>query len=477
MTMNISQGPQNLGSAGTATLPARSIRLSGVLAGLSHALDLTEGHPRGHAARTSRIGLRIGEALGLLPSDRIELLYALLLKDAGCSSNAPVVYELFGGNDLEVKRAVWLRDWRRLPEQLAYAWEYTGRSGGLVARMRRFGRFAMMGRRRSGERIFTVRCERGARIARMIGLSDRVAEAIRAMDEHWDGGGYPYALRREESPLFARIIGLAQVMEIFWNEGGPARAVRVARERCGRWFDPELVETLRAFERDGRFWTRLRDTTLDLDVFTNLPADIEIAADDERLDRIADAFALIIDAKSPFTFHHSRSVAAYATAINERLLDRVDPVLLRRAALLHDLGKLTVPNRILDKPGALDAGEWEVVRQHPAYTLSVLNRVPAFRPFAEDAANHHEWIDGKGYSRGIGGSQLSRTARILAVADVVDALAADRPYRRGMPAERVHKILNSEVGTHFDPACVNACSIDVIERAEGSQPFTHRNVA
>jgi putative nucleotidyltransferase with HDIG domain len=453
-------------------------RVSGVLAGLSHALDLTEGHPRGHAARTSRIGLRIGEALGLLPSDRVELLYALLLKDAGCSSNAPVVYELFGGDDQEVKRAVWLRDWRRLPEQLTYAWEYIGRGSRFVSKMRRLGRFAMLGPRGSGERIFTVRCERGAQIARMIGLSDRVADAIRAMDEHWDGGGYPYGLRGHESSLFARIIGLAQVMEIFWSEGGPQSAIRVARERRGRWFDAELVDTLRAFERDGSFWTRLRNATLDLDVFTNVPADIEIPADDERLDRIADAFALIIDAKSPFTFHHSRGVATYAAAINERVADAaVDPVCLRRAALLHDLGKLTVPNRILDKPGKLDADEWEIVRKHPAYTLSILERVPVFRPFAEDAANHHEWIDGKGYSRGLGGAQLSRTARILAVADVVDALAADRPYRKRMPPERVRAILTGEVDTHFDAACVDACSIDVIEHAASSEQLTHRNVA
>ena len=192
---------------------------------MSHALDLTEGHPRGHAARTCRIGLRLGKALGLSPADQTELLYALLLKDAGCSSNAPVVHDLFGGDDQEVKRAVWLRDWRRMPEQVGYALEYIGRGSRFVAKMRRFGRFALLGPRGSGERIFTVRCERGAQIAHMIGLSDRVADAIRAMDEHWDGGGYPYGLRGHQMPLFARIIGLAQVMEIFWGEGGPKQAL------------------------------------------------------------------------------------------------------------------------------------------------------------------------------------------------------------------------------------------------------------
>jgi HD-GYP domain-containing protein (c-di-GMP phosphodiesterase class II) len=452
--------------------------MSGVLAGLSHALDLTEGHPRGHAARTCRIGLRLGKALGLSPVDQAELLYSLLLKDAGCSSNAPVVYELFGGTDQEVKRAVWMRDWRRVPEQIAYAWEYIGRGSRFVAKLRKLGRFALLGRRGSGERIFTVRCERGAQIARMIGLSDRVAQAILAMDEHWDGGGYPYGLAGHRIPHFARIIGLAQVMEIFWGEGGRDAAVGVARERRGRWFDPELVDALRGFEHDSRFWETLGDAALDETVFAQVPADLEIVADDQYLDRIADAFAMIIDAKSPFTFDHSRRVATYAVAINERLgPNGVDGVRLHRAGLLHDLGKLTVPNSILDKPDKLDNDEWAVIRQHPAYTQSVLERVPAFESFAFDAANHHEWINGRGYCRGLTGTDLTTTACILAVADVVDALSADRPYRKGMAADRVRQILASEAGTHFDATCVDVCNADVIEQSTPVEPAGQRNVA
>jgi HD-GYP domain-containing protein (c-di-GMP phosphodiesterase class II) len=442
---------------------ATSVRLSGVFAGLSHALDLAEGHPRGHATRSALIGLRLGQTLGLTSADQTELLYALLLKDAGCSSNAAIVSDLFGGSDHEVKRAVWLRDWRRVPQQIAYAWKYVGRGSAFAARLRRFGRLARLGRRGSGERIFTVRCERGAEIARMIGLPERVADAIRAMDEHWDGGGYPYGLQRDRTPLFARIIGLAQVLEIFWAEGGPGVAMDVAGERRGRWFDPEIVDALEDAGRKPAFWAGLAHARLEPDVLGSIPSDLEIAADEDRLDRIAHAFALIIDAKSPFTFDHSRRVAGYAVALNARLgADAVEPVRLRRAALLHDLGKLTIPNSILDKPGALDADEWATVRRHPGFTSSILQRVPAFRQFAVDAANHHEWIDGKGYSLGLSGNQLSATARILAVADVIDALSADRPYRKGMPADRVREILASESGTHFDPLCVEACTPDVI---------------
>jgi HD-GYP domain-containing protein (c-di-GMP phosphodiesterase class II) len=468
-------------ASGDAAPDARAganLRVSGILAGLSHALDLTEGHPRGHAARTCRIGLRIGEALGLSPADLTELLYALLLKDAGCSSNAPIVYDLFGGDDQEVKRAVWLRDWRRVPEQIAYAWAYIGRGSRFAAKLRRLGRFARLGPRGSGERIFTVRCERGAQIARMIGMSDRVADSIRAMDEHWDGGGYPYGLMGDESPLFARIIGLAQVMEIFWGEGGREHALRVARDRRGRWFDPALVDVLVDVERDSEFWAQLEAASLDEDMVATVPADLEVSADDDELDRIADAFALIIDAKSPFTCDHSRRVATYAVAINERLGRRtVNPVRLRRAALLHDLGKLTVPNRILDKPGTLDGDEWAIIRTHPAYTLSVLERVPGFLDFAADAANHHEWIDGQGYCLGLTATDLSTTARILAVADVVDALSADRPYRRGMPPDRVKEILSREAGTHFDDGCVDVCSAELIEQSTRRAAIEVQNVA
>ena len=259
----------------------------------------------------------------------------------------------------------------------------------------------------------------------------------------WTSTGTAAAIRTScaaQTPLLARIIGLAQVVEIFWSQGGPDRAIDVARERRGRWFDPEIVDAFVAAARDRGFWAGLSDARLDRDLLTLVPAGLEIPTDDALLDRIADAFALIIDAKSPFTFAHSARVAEYALAINDRLGDRaVEPVRLRRAALLHDIGKLTVPNTILDKPARLDPSERAAVEQHPTYTLSLLQRVPVFSAFADDAANHHEWVDGRGYSRGLSGAALSPTARILAVADVLEALTADRPYQRSRCRSRASR--------------------------------------
>ena len=208
-----------------------------MFAGLSRALDITEGHPQGHAARSCIIGMRIAALLGLGETERTDLFYALLLKDAGCSSNAARVYQLFGGDDHSAKRAVWLRDWRRLSEKAAYGLSYAGRGEGLTGRLRRLLKLAAAGPKAERE-LFEVRCERGAAIAIDLGLSAATSAAIRAMDEHWDGGGQPSGLRGEEIPLLARIIGLAQVLEIFSQHGGAALAREVAARRAGRWFDP-----------------------------------------------------------------------------------------------------------------------------------------------------------------------------------------------------------------------------------------------
>src|SRR5688572_5695659 len=228
---------------------AREVRLSEVLSGLSYALDLTEGHARGHSARSCLIGMRIARELGL-PADRqSDLFYALLLKDAGCSSNAARVSQLFGGSDQEAKRDVWMRDWRKWREQIAYGLAATAHETSTLGRVKRLVTLAWEGPGARRE-LFQLRCDRGAEIARTLGFPERTWRAVRSMDEHWDGGGYPDGAARERIPLEARIINLAQVLEIFWHEQGRDRALDVAGARSGRWFDPELVRVAEHIARD-----------------------------------------------------------------------------------------------------------------------------------------------------------------------------------------------------------------------------------
>ena len=446
---------------GRAVSPSSSTSLTAILAGLSHALDLTEGHPRGHAERACRIAQALTRVLGLDETMRRNVVHAALLKDAGCSANAQRVYEVFGGPEHGVKRAVWERDWRRFGDRLRYALEWTERGGSTVQRLRKLASLAAAGPQGARE-IFQIRCARGAEIARRVGCDESIASAIHDMDEHWDGGGHPRGLRGEEIPLLARVLGLAQVMEIFWGLGGPHAAIEVARTRRGTWFDPDLVRAAEALVEDTSVWEDLFAPHLVSRILAQMPEE-QVVVDDARMDLISEAFALIIDGKSPYTFDHSRRVAEYAVSIGARLGMDVEQLRrVRRAGLVHDLGKLTVPNSILEHPGKLDDEQWRVVRQHPSHTFDVLARVPILEEIALDAASHHERVDGKGYHRGLSGDGLTVTARILAVADVMDALAADRPYRAGMAPERVLGILTTDAGSHFCTSCVDACSTDLI---------------
>jgi putative nucleotidyltransferase with HDIG domain len=187
------------------------------------------------------------------------------------------------------------------------------------------------------------------------------------------------------------------------------------------------------------------------------PEDRVLMADDARLDQVAEAFAQVIDAKSPYTFRHSEGVARWAVATGRVLgLGAKRLAELRRAALLHDIGKLGVSNRILDKPAKLTDAEMAVVRLHPEYTARILSRVGRFRELAEVAGAHHERMDGRGYHRGIATGTLPVEARILAVADVYDALSAARPYREALAHERVMAIMRADAGPGTCPDCFAA---------------------
>ena len=411
---------------------AEGFRFSEVLSALSIVLDLVEGQPEGHAVRSCLIGMRVADRLRLDADTRSALFYALLLKDAGCSSNASKMSALFEADDMEVKRKVKTVDWTSLPSAALYTARAASPDGSLLDKAGRMYEFAVRGRKASRE-LIQIRCERGAEITRLMGFPEETAQAIRSLDEHWDGKGHPDGLKGEEIPLLARICGLAQTVEVFFNAHGPAGAEEVARVRAGRWFDPALVEILLAEAREGGLWEDVSGDDAVREVARLEPADRTLEATPERVNLAARAFGEIIDAKSPFTYHHSEGVARVSVArVSVAMAGRagLGPEGTRdmmRAALLHDIGKLGVSNRILDKPGSLPDEEYAKIKQHPRLTYDILSRVGPFRPIAQTAANHHEKLDGSGYHRGIGAEDLDLPSRILAVADIYDALSAERP--------------------------------------------------
>jgi putative nucleotidyltransferase with HDIG domain len=287
----------------------------------------------------------------------------------------------------------------------------------------------------------------------MLFLSEQTAGAIRSLDEHWDGRGMPDGLRGEEIPSAARILCLAQTVEVFHAAGGLEAARRVAKRRRGRWFDPSLVDAFLRFCDDRDFWDALESP----DVSVWEPPDLTLAGDDERLDRIAQAFARVIDAKSPFTARHSERVAEIADGIGAALgFDPVARQILVRAGLLHDIGKLAVSNHILDKPGKLTDEEFRAVKTHPVHTLRILERAPCFAELADLAANHHEKLDGSGYPRSLDAGDLDLPMRVLAVADIYEALTADRPYRAPLPPEEALGIIGRDAPDKLDPDALRA---------------------
>lgn len=433
-----------------------TFRFSEVLSALSYALDMVEGQPEGHILRSCFIGMAVAGRLGLSEQRRSALFYALLLKDAGCSSNASKMSALFDADDFEVKRKVKTVNWTSRPQTALYAARTVSPQGPLLRKARRFLGVAVHGQRVSRE-LIQIRCERGAEISRLIGFSDETAQSIRSLDEHWDGTGYPDGLKGDQIPLLARICGLAQTVEVFFTAYGPVRAEEMARERCGRWFDPELVDAFLAEAREREMWKSLSRPDLRRKVSRLEPVDQPLAATPERLDLVSRAFAEIIDAKSPFTFQHSEGVARTAVTIGEHMgLEAPATRDLMRAGLLHDIGKLGISNRILDKPERLTDAEFAEVKKHPALTYGILSRVAPFRSIAETAANHHEKLDGSGYPRGLTGEDLDLPSRILTVADIYDALSQARPYREALPKEKVLAILREESGTKLCPESVAA---------------------
>jgi putative nucleotidyltransferase with HDIG domain len=425
--------------------------LDAILGALSHALDLTEGAPRGHSTRSAAIGMRLARELHLDDEARAALYYALLLKDAGCSSNAARMSALFGSSDQIIKSQLKVVDARN---RVRMAWA-TFRASAIghpfAIRVR-----TLLGIARGGpvtRELIQIRCERGAAIAARLGFPAATCDAIRSLDEHWDGQGHPAGLRGDAIPLGARIANLAQTLDLFRRSEGVRGALRVARERRGTWFDPALVDRVCRWKSDTAWWNALDAEHGVIDT----PLLARKTAGAPTIDIIAEAFADIVDAKSPYTFQHSTNVARWAVAIGEqRGASAEQRARLRRAGLLHDIGKLGVSNQILDKPGRLDDGERLVIERHPQYTFEILSQVPAFHDIAHLAATHHEKLDGSGYPWGLSAEDLDQWARVLTVADIFEALTADRPYRAGMTHAAALAILNKDRGTKLDGAALDA---------------------
>jgi len=431
-----------------------SIRLSDVVSALSTALDLTEGQPMGHAIRGCVIGMRIAEELHLDSQQCCDLYYALLLKDSGCSTNAARMHQILGSDEIKAKREVKFEDWTKPSfSGLRYLMRNVLPGESFARRFMKSVEVGLQQKTNNAE-VIGARCERGAEIARQIGMSEATAQAIRSLDEHWNGAGYPDGRVGNGIPLLSRIINVSQTLEVFASGRSIEEAVQTVSDRSGTWFDPEIARVVRSLKKDDSLWLRVRSKDA-REYALQMEPGLAIPASPQRIDNICRAFAEVIDTKSPYTYNHSMGVAKAAVEIAEGLaLSDHTVTLVRRAALLHDIGKLSVPNSILEKPGPLTDEEWKIMKMHPVYGRLILQTISGFEHLAFVASAHHERLDGSGYPDRLAADELPLTARIICVADTYQAITENRPYRAGLSSDVAFKIMQKHIPHALDAECL-----------------------
>jgi HD-GYP domain-containing protein (c-di-GMP phosphodiesterase class II) len=316
-------------------------------------------------------------------------------------------------------------------------------------------------------------------LAEQLGLPDDVLQALNGAYEQWDGRGWPGELEGEDVPVASRLAQLAEFVEVAHRIGGVEAAQVLARKRAGKQFDPALAELMCA---EADMVLSSLDSVSSWDAVIGAEPALAIVLTGERLDVALHAIGSFVDLKSPYTLGHARAVADLAAQAGVRLGLAEEAVsTLRRAGLVHDLGRLGVSNSILDKPGPLGAGEWERVRINPYLTERMLHQSQALAPLGAVAVQHRERLDGSGYPHGLSGAAISRPARILGAADSYQAMCEPRPYRPPRSAQEAATELRAEVkagrlDAEAVEAVLGAAGHRVLRRRAGPAGLTPREV-
>jgi HD-GYP domain-containing protein (c-di-GMP phosphodiesterase class II) len=432
------------------------LRLADVLAALSVTTDLAMGQPEEKAIRACVVATEIARGLELSDREVSDVYYTTLLKHLGCTAT-PHEELLFGPDELAMRPVAERTDVARPVEVLALL-RATGAGTG-PARVRYVTR-AMTSRKESAEILLAV-CEVATRMAERLRLGTAVEEALFQNLERWDGKGEPRKIRGEDIALPARIAEPATQAAIFHDLGGTEAVTAMLERRAGGWFDPAVAEAARVTAPPAL--ERLDRGDPSAMVLEAEPAPVRMVPG-ARLDEVAGAFGDMIDLKSVFTPGHSSDVARLAAGAAGRL--GLDAGSVKRAALLHDLGRAAVPIGVWEKPGPLTSTEWERVRIHAYQTERILARSEALSPMAPIAGMHHERQDGSGYHRANQAAQTPPEARVLGVADAYQALTQPRAHRPARSVEEAAEVIADEVASgRFDPECARA----VLEEA-GHRP-------
>jgi HD-GYP domain-containing protein (c-di-GMP phosphodiesterase class II) len=429
------------------------LRLTELLASVSLATDLGTGQPLGHALRTCVAATGIAGAMGCGPDEVRTVHQFALLRFLGCTADSAETAGLAGGDDrafLAAMAPVFMGSGREI------ATAFVRNLGAGQPAMRRLVLAAHgLADVRGTQRSLAAHCEVAVMLAGRAGLEPLVVEALAHAYERWDGKGYPGGLAGDAVPLAVRIAVVARDVDLAITLGIDPR--EWLRARRGRAYDPAVVDVVGDVGRELLAGIDAADEWEAALACEPRPA---ATIPEDRLDALLTALADFADLKSPWVRGHSRAVASLAEAAGGHAgLDGAARLRLRRAALVHDLGRVGVANGIWDKPGPLTTAEWEQVRLHPYSTERILARCRPLAGLIETASSHHERVDGSGYHRALPAAAQSREARVLAAADVLAALTADRPHRPAYGIDVAASMLEGEASLDRDAvACVLAAA-------------------
>jgi len=444
-----------------------AVRLAELIGTLSLATDLGLGQPMEHCLRSTLLALRLGESVGLDEAERARTYYFGLLAWVCCHADSHEQAFWFG-DDIAARADTYEVDMAGLP-MLAFMLRHVGAGAAPAARARKLGSL-VAGGMKDVEGFDMTHCLLAATLASRLGLGPEVADALMQAFERWDGRGVPKGLEGDEIAASVRLVQLTEIVEVFHRLGGVEAAVEVARKRRGTQFDPRLVD--RFCERAPELLAEL-DTASSWDAVIGAEPGLGGTLSEPELDSALEAVADFTDLKSPYTAGHSRGVANLAAEAARRggMPDaEIKPIW--RAGLLHDLGRVGIPNTIWDKEGPLAPAELERVRLHPYLTERMLAFSPTLSRLGAVAAQHHERLDGSGYPRGVSASALSPAARILAAADVYHAMTEPRPHRAALSPERAADELRAEARAgRLDGDAVQAVLRAAGHRVSGRREF------
>jgi HD-GYP domain-containing protein (c-di-GMP phosphodiesterase class II) len=424
-----------------ASLGREQISAAEVIAALSLATDLGMGVPLEHGLHSTLVAMRLAERLGVDREIASQTYYACLLFYVGCTADADVAAEVFGDDFALTTQGLPVRFGSR-PEMIAGIMRALATPGS--ARVMRAVQIAQ--RVPKAARAFrhhtAAFCEVAQMLSGRLGLPASTQVLFAHVEERWDGKGRPGRAGRDEIPLPVRIVHVARDAAVQRMLGGEEFAARVVRERAGHAFDPAIAARLAddageilALDADASAW----EETLACEPIPRL------TLEGEAIDTALAAMGDFADLASSYLVGHSAGVSALATAAAERCgFGATDVVTIRRAALVHDVGRAAVPVRIWQKGAPLTPDDWEQVRLHAYHSERVLVRSPFLATLAPVATNHHERLDGSGYHRGMTAAALTPAARLLAAGDAYHAMTEPRPHRAALSPEQAAETLGQE---------------------------------